>query len=53
MQVEKKIKIPQNIITKDILKIAFKSDIWNPKDLDPNVSDNRTLSLAFDYIELN
>jgi len=52
MHVEKKIKIPAGLVTSDTLKIVFKSGFWKPKDLDPNVKDDRTLSLAFDYIEL-
>ena len=52
MQLEKKIKISSGIVTDDRLKIVFKTDFWRPKDHDPNVKDDRTLSLAFDYIEL-
>ena len=52
MPVEKKIKIPSGIVTDDRLKIVFKTDFWRPKDQDPNVKDDRTLSLAFEYIEL-
>lgn len=51
-QLEKKISIPSGIVTDDRLKIVFRADFWRPKDQDPNVKDDRTLSLAFEYIEL-
>ncbi len=52
MQLEKRITIPSNVTTGSMLKIVFMSDFWKPKDIDPGVKDERTLSLAFEYIEL-
>lgn len=52
-QLEKKIQIPSNITTLGRLKIVFKSDFWKPKDIDSSVSDDRVLSIAFNYISLS
>lgn len=53
MQIERNITIPKNIITDGNLKISFISGFWIPKEIDPDINDTRTLSLAFEYIELS
>lgn len=51
-KIETAITIPYDLIKANELKIRFKSPFWIPKELDPNVKDTRTLSIAFDYLEL-
>ena len=51
-EVEKKIMIPKDLVTHDILKVVFRSDFWKPGEVDPTLNDDRTLSLAFEYISL-
>ena len=50
-QLKKAIYIPASLVKSNKLKILFESGFWDPRKLDKAI-DSRTLSLAFNYIEL-
>jgi hypothetical protein len=50
-QVEKSVHIPDELLKSGRLKIVFKSDFWDPSIVDKSL-ESRTLSMAFNYIEL-